>query len=60
MPLLTFKKSSNNLSHEQKINLKGKRLVAPSTIISNDNVQNNVKCKLYFDESKSNFKQKPS
>jgi hypothetical protein len=36
--------------------LKGKAFVVPSTIIPNDNVKQNVKCKLEFDS----FKQKPS
>ncbi len=38
--------------------MKGEILVAPPTIIPNDNVQHSVKCKLDFDESKLNIKQK--
>jgi hypothetical protein len=40
--------------------LKGKALVAPTTIIPNDNVQWSVKCKLDFVEKKSISKPKPS
>jgi hypothetical protein len=44
---------------QAKTSLKGKGLVALSVIIPSDNVQHSVKHKLDFDESKSNFKQKP-
>jgi hypothetical protein len=39
--------------------LKGEAFVAPLTTIPNDNVQQSVKCKLDFVESKSIPKQKP-
>jgi hypothetical protein len=59
LPLLVFKKISNNLSPKQKTNLKGEALVVPLTIILNENVQRNVKCKIDFIEFKSILKQKP-
>jgi len=61
LPLLAFKKTSNNLSRKWKLaNLKGEALVPPSKIILNDNVQWNVRHKLDFVESKSISKKTPS
>jgi hypothetical protein len=42
-----------------KNQFEGQGLVTPSVIIPSDNVENNVKRKLDFDESKSISKQKP-
>ncbi len=53
LPLLAFKKTLNNLSHKLKLtSLKGEALNPPSTILSNHNVQQNVRYKLDFVESK--------
>jgi hypothetical protein len=58
--LVSFQEDIQQFVPQAKISLKGKDLVVPSTIIPSYNVQRNVKHKLDFDESKSNFKQKPS
>ena len=51
-----FQEDIQQFVPQAKTSLKGKDLVLPSTIIPSYNVQRNVKHKLDFDESKSNFK----
>jgi hypothetical protein len=58
--LIGFQEDIQQFIPQVKIGLKGKTFVTPLTIIPNDNVQWNVKCKLDFVESKSISKQKPS
>jgi hypothetical protein len=58
--LVGFQKDIQQFIPQMKIGLKGKTFIAPLTIIPNDNVRCNVKCKFDFVESKSIFKQKPS
>jgi hypothetical protein len=54
-----FQENIQQFIPKVKTSLKGEAFIAPLTIIPNDNVQWNVKCKLDFVESKSISKQKP-
>jgi hypothetical protein len=54
--LVSFKKDIQQFIPQPKTSLKGETLLAPSTIIPNDNVQWSVKRKFDFVESKSIFK----
>jgi len=55
-----FQENIQQFIPKAETSLKGKAFIAPLTIILNDNVQWNVKCKFDFVESKSIFKQTPS
>jgi hypothetical protein len=56
--LIGFQEDIQQFIPQGKTGLKGKAFAALSTINPNDNVQQNVKCKLDLFESKSIFKQK--
>jgi hypothetical protein len=58
--LVGFQENIQEFIPLSKTNLKGKGLIAPSTIILRYNVHHNMKCKLDFDSSKSISKQKHS
>jgi hypothetical protein len=57
--LVGFQKDIQQFIPRTKTSLKGEAFVVPLKIILNDNVQQSVKCKLNFVESKTISKQKP-